>query len=136
MDDPRAFGISCFAKCIRSASIFLKHASDESKAFRTLLTKPWSFVARSNVLHLNDSESSSLYVVDIPRFAYLIQYDPLVDLKVSPIDELAAKQILEDNPDLKLDVNSLLSMVHLILYQSYEIQVRDQHAVCAAKLSN
>ena len=87
------------------------------------------------VLHLNDPDSSSLYAIDIPRFASLIQYDPLVDLQVLAIDELTAKRMLEDNPDLKLDVNTLLSMVHLILYQSYEIQVHDQQAVWAAEIS-
>ncbi len=87
------------------------------------------------ILHLNDSDSSSLYVVDILRFASLIQYEPLVDLQVLAIDEAAAKRLLEDNPDLKLDVGTLLSMVHLILYQSYEIQIHDQSAVWAAKLS-
>jgi hypothetical protein len=87
------------------------------------------------VLHLDDSDSGSLYVIDIPRFASLVQYDPLVDLQVLAIDEATAKRMLEDNPDLKLDVNTLLSMVHLILYQSYEIQVHNQNAVWAAKLS-
>ena len=87
------------------------------------------------VLHLNDSDSSSLYAIDIPRFASLIQYDPLVDLQVLAIDELTAKRMLEDNPGLKLDVNTLLSMVHFIPYQSYEIQVHDQQAAWAAEIS-
>ena len=88
------------------------------------------------VLHLNDQDSRSLYIVDIPRFASLIQYDPLVDLQVLAIDEVAAKRMLEDNPDLKVDVNTLLSMVHLILYQSYEIQIHDRHAVWTVKFSS
>lgn len=87
------------------------------------------------VLHLNDQDSRSLYIVDIPRFASLIQYDPLVDLQVSAIDEVTAKRMMEDNPDLKLDVSTLLSLVRITLYQSYEIQVRNQNAVWAAKLS-
>jgi len=88
------------------------------------------------ILHLNDPDSSSLYTIDIPRFASIVQYDPLVDLQVSAIDEESAKRMLEDNPDLKVDVGALLSMVHLTLYQSYEIQVRNQNAVWAAKLSS
>jgi len=58
-----------------------------------------------------------------------------VDLQVLAIDEATARRILEENPDLKLDVDALLSMVNLILYQSYEIQVHDQQAVWAAKIS-
>jgi hypothetical protein len=88
------------------------------------------------ILHLNDPDSSSLYTIDIPRFASIVQYDPLVNLQVSAIDEESAKRMLEDNPDLKVDVGALLSMVHLTLYQSYEIQVRNQNAVWAAKLSS
>ncbi len=87
------------------------------------------------VLHLNDQDSRSLYIVDVLRFASLIQYDPLTDLQVSAIDEVTAKRMLKDNPGLKLDVNTLQSMVHLTLYQSYEIQVHDQKAVWAAKFS-
>jgi len=59
-----------------------------------------------------------------------------VDLQVLAIDEVAAKRMLEDNPDLKVDVNTLLSMVHLILYQSYEIQIHDRHAVWTVKFSS
>lgn len=88
------------------------------------------------VLYLNDPDLSSLYVVDVPRFVSLVQYDPLVDLQVLAIDEITAKRMLEDNPDLKLDVNTLLSMVHIILYQSYDVQVHDQHAVWATRFSS
>ncbi|MCW4011781.1 MAG: hypothetical protein NWF07_02185 [Candidatus Bathyarchaeota archaeon] len=88
------------------------------------------------VLHLGDSTSNCLYVVDIPRFAALVQYDPKVDLQVLAIDEAAAKQILENNPDLKLDISTILSKVHLFLYQSYEIQVLDQKAVWSTKFSS
>ncbi|RAL70560.1 hypothetical protein C1G86_0936 [Dehalococcoides mccartyi] len=87
------------------------------------------------VLHLNDQDTKNLYIVDIPRFASLIQYDPPVDLQVSALGEVTARRMVKDNPDLKLDVNTLLSMVHLTLYQSYEIQVHDQKAVWAAKFS-
>ncbi|MDD5702687.1 MAG: hypothetical protein PHU23_11635 [Dehalococcoidales bacterium] len=87
------------------------------------------------VLHLNDQDSRSLYIVDIPLFASLIQYDPLVDLQVSEIDEVTAKRMLDDNPDFKLDVGTLISMVHLVLYQSYVIQIHDREAVWAAKFS-
>jgi hypothetical protein len=87
------------------------------------------------VLYLNDPDLDSLYIVDVTRFASLVQYDPLVDLRVLAIDEGSAKRMLEDNADLKLDVNALLSMVHLILYQSYEIQIHDRNAVWAAKVS-
>jgi hypothetical protein len=88
------------------------------------------------ILHLNDPDLDSLYVVDVPKFASLVQYDPIVDLKVLTIDEVTAKHMLEDNPNLKLDVDSLLSMVRLILYQSYEIQIHDRKAVWAAKFSS
>jgi len=87
------------------------------------------------IFHLNEPSLHSLYAIDVPRFASLIQYDPIVDLRVSAIDEVAAKQLLKNNPNLKSDVSTLLSMVHLILYQSYEIQVSNQYAVWAAKLS-
>jgi hypothetical protein len=86
------------------------------------------------VLHLNDLDSNSLYVTDVPRFASLIQYDPQVDLLVSAMDEESAIRMLENNPDPKLDMGTLLSMVHLVLYQSYEIKVHDQHAIWSAKL--
>ena len=85
------------------------------------------------VLYLNDQDLNSLYVVDVPRFASLVQYSPLVDLHVLPIDEETAKRILADKPDLKLDMNTLRSMVHLTLYQSYQIQINDQCAVWATK---
>lgn len=88
------------------------------------------------VLYLNEPDLNNLYIVDVPRFASLVQYDPLADLHVLAIDEAAAGRMLEDNPDLKLDLNTLLSMVHLILYQSYEIQIHDRHAVWAAKFSS
>jgi hypothetical protein len=88
------------------------------------------------ILHLNDPDLDSLYVVDLPKFASLVQYDPIVDLKVLAIDEVTAKQMLEDNPDFKLDVNSLFSMVRLILNQSYEIQIHEQKAVWAARFSS
>ena len=39
------------------------------------------------VLYLNDQDLNSLYVVDVPRFASLVQYSPQVDLHVLPIDE-------------------------------------------------
>jgi len=87
------------------------------------------------VLYYNDPDLSSLYVVDIPSFASLVQYDPLVDLQVLSIDEETARRILEESPDLKLDEDALLSMVNLILYQSYEIQVNDQQATWAAEIS-
>jgi len=87
------------------------------------------------VLHLNDQDSMSLYVVDVPRFASLIQYDPVVDLQVSAIDEETAKEMLQSQPDLPWDENTLLSMVRLTLWQSYEIQVHDRSAVWATKLS-
>jgi len=85
------------------------------------------------VLYLNDQDLNSLYVVDVPRFATLVQYSPLVDLKVLPIDEETAKRILEDKPDLKIDMRTLRSMVYLTLYQSYQIQINDQRAVWATK---
>jgi hypothetical protein len=88
------------------------------------------------VLYLNELDLNNLYVVDAPRFASLIQYDPIINLHVLSIDEAAAGRMLEDDPDLKLDVNTLLSMVNLILYQSYEIQIHDRHAVWAAKFSS
>ena len=88
------------------------------------------------VLYLNEPDSNNLYIVDVPRFAALVQYDPQADLNVLAIDEAAVGRMLEDNPDLKLDLNTLLSMVHLILYQSYEIQIHDRHAVWAAKFSS
>ena len=56
-------------------------------------------------------------------------------MHVLAIDEATVKHILEDKSDLSLDMSTLLSMVHLILYQSYEIQIRDRHAVWAAKFS-
>jgi len=87
------------------------------------------------VLYLNDQDLNSLYIVDVPRFALLVQYYPLVDLHVSAIDEATAKQILEDNPDLSLDTCALRSIVHLTLYQSYEIQIHDRHVVWSAKFS-
>ena len=89
----------------------------------------------SVVLYLDESELNSLYVIDVPQFASVIQYDPLVDLHVLAIDEATAKHMLEDKSDLSLDMSTLLSMVRLILYQSYEIQIRDRHAVWAAKFS-
>lgn len=88
------------------------------------------------VLYLNDPDLHDLYVVDLPRFASLVQYNPPVDLQVSTIDETAANRILENNSDIKFDINTLLSMVNLILYQSYEIQIHDRRAVWAIKFSS
>ena len=84
---------------------------------------------------MNDQDLNSLYVVESSRFATLVQYCPLVDLHVLAIDEATAKRILEDRPDLELDMSALRSVVHLTLYQSYEIQIHDRHAVWAAKFS-
>jgi hypothetical protein len=72
----------------------------------------------------------------VPRLATLVQFHPLVDLNIVAIDEARAKQMLEERPDLELDMNALRSMVHLTLYQSYEIQIHDRHAVWAAKFSS
>lgn len=87
------------------------------------------------VLYLNDEDLNSLYIVNLPRFASLVQYDPRVDLHILAIDEAIAKHMLEDKPDLGLDMSTLLSMVRLTLYQSYEIQIHDQQAVWAATFS-
>lgn len=92
--------------------------------------------ANCPVLYLNDQDLNSLYVVDVARFATLVQYNPSVDLHVLPIDEATAKRISEDKPDLKLDMSALRSMVHLVLYQSYEIQIHDRYAVWATKFSS
>ncbi len=88
------------------------------------------------ILYLNEPDFNNLYVIDVPRFASLVQYDPVADLHVLAIDEVTAEHMLEDNPDQKFELNTLLSMVHLILYQSYEIQIHDRHAVWAAKLAS
>jgi hypothetical protein len=88
------------------------------------------------VLYINDHDLDSLYVVDVQRFAKLVQLDPLVELSIQSIDEARAKRMLEDRPDLKLDINALRSMVHLRLYQSYGFEIRDQHAIWAAKFSS
>jgi hypothetical protein len=45
-------------------------------------------------IHLNDLGVNGLYVVDIPRVGCLVQYVPLVDLRVSSIDEVSAKQLI------------------------------------------
>jgi len=88
------------------------------------------------VLYLNEPDLNNLYIVDVPRFASLVQYTPQADLHVLAIDKAAAERMLEDHPELKLDLNDLLSMVHLTLYQSYEIQIHDQQAIWAAKFSS
>lgn len=87
------------------------------------------------VLYLNHRNLNSLYVLDLPRFATLVQFHPLVDLKVLAIDEARAKGILEEKPDLKLDLNTLRSMVHLRLFQSYDFEIHERHAVWTAKFS-
>lgn len=87
------------------------------------------------VLYVKDHDLNSLYVVDVQRFAKLVQFDPLVELSIQPIDEARAKQMLEDRSDLKLEMNALRSMVHLRLYQSYTFEIHDQHAIWAAKFS-
>ena len=87
------------------------------------------------VLYVNDLDLNSLYVVDVQRFAKLVQFDPLVELSIQPIDDARAKQMLEDRPDLKLDINALQSMVHVRLYQSYGFEIRDRHAVWVTKFS-
>jgi len=87
------------------------------------------------ILYLKDSDLGALYVVDLPHFASLIQYDPEVDLHVLAIDEEMAIRILEDNPNIKLGIKALLSRVNLKLYQSYDLEIHDQKAVWAAKFS-
>jgi hypothetical protein len=85
------------------------------------------------VLYINNVDLNSLYVVDVQRFAKLVQFDPLVELSIEPIDGARAKQMLEARPDLKLEMNALRSMAHLRLYQSYSFEIQNRHAVWAAK---
>jgi hypothetical protein len=87
------------------------------------------------VLYLGDQESNRMYVVDVPRFATLVQFVPVVELHVEAVDEARARRILEERPDLKLDMDTLRSMAHLRLYQSYEFQIHDRSTVWEAKFS-
>lgn len=86
------------------------------------------------VLYINDPELNSIYVVDLSKFASLVQYDPLVNLNVLPIDEAMAQRIVTERTD-NLDLETLLSRVQLLLYQSYEIEVADRQAIWGATLS-
>ncbi len=79
--------------------------------------------------------STVSYVVDVPKFATLVQFDPPLELQVKAIDDEQAGQILQERPELGLDMQALRSRVALRLYQSYAFDVRDQHAVWSAKLS-
>ncbi len=88
------------------------------------------------VLYINDGGLNSLYVVDVPRLATLVQFHPLVDLHVLAIDQERARTILEERPDLKLDLNTVRSMVHLRLYQSYAFETHEPQAVWVANFSD
>ena len=87
------------------------------------------------VLYINNYDLNSLYVVDVQRFAKLVQFDPMVELSIQTMDEAKAQHMLEDKPGLKLDLNDLRCVVHLRLYQSYGFEIQDRHAVWAAKFS-
>ncbi|MCH7738178.1 MAG: hypothetical protein IH872_12355 [Chloroflexi bacterium] len=84
------------------------------------------------VLHLGNTELNQVFVVDVQKFASLVQFDPQVDLHVLPIDEATARQIVERRPDLTLDL--LRSMVQFTLYQSYDFEVADPKAIWGSKL--
>jgi hypothetical protein len=122
--------------------------TDVIVAFEKALTTPgWELTGdlRTNwilglhgtcpVLYFREQDLNSLYVLDVPRFATLVQFDPLVELHVEAVDEARARRILEERRDLKLDMDTLRSMAHLRLYQSYEFEINDRSAVWEAKLS-
>lgn len=89
----------------------------------------------SPVLYFGEQGVNSLYVVDVQRFATLVQFEPLVYLQVKAVDEAEAREMLARRPDLGLDMDALRSEAHLLLYQSYEFEIHDRGAVWAAKVS-
>jgi len=122
--------------------------TDVIVAFEKALTTPgWELTSdlRTNwilglhgtcpVLFFREQDLNSLNVLDVPRFATLVQFDPLVELHLEAVDEARARRILEERPDLELDMDTLRSMAHLRLYQSYEFEINDRSVVWEAKLS-
>ena len=88
------------------------------------------------ILYIKNKDLKTLFVVDVRRFASLLQYEPLVDLNVSLIGKETLNQILENNKDRTLDMGTLHSKVHLTLYQSYQIQIHEQYAIWATKFKS
>lgn len=88
------------------------------------------------VLYLRDDDLSSLYVLDVRQFAMLRQFEPAVDLEVEAVEERQARQILEERPDIQVDLETLLAMAHLRLYQSYDFEIYIPEAVWAAWLAD
>lgn len=95
----------------------------------------WIYGIHENsiVLHMGNSELNMVFVVDLSKFASLVQFDPLVDLRVLAIESKAATEIAKARPELSLDM--LRSMVQFHLYQSYDIEVVELQAIWAAKFS-
>jgi len=138
--------------CARERSLIILATNLDTETIvslnKTLTTAGWEvgYELRTNwilgkhegcpILYLNEPDLNNLYVIDVPRFASLVQYDPEADLHVLAINEITAKRMLEDDPGLKLDLNTLLSMVNLTLYQSYEIEIHNRHAVWTTKFSS
>jgi hypothetical protein len=66
----------------------------------------------------------------------LRQFEPAVDLEVEAVEERQARQILEERPDIQVDLETLLAMAHLRLYQSYDFEIYIPEAVWAAWLAD
>ncbi len=88
------------------------------------------------IVHLDESTHPALYVVNIPRFARLVQYGQ-PQFTVDPIDESKAKEILErqHNEDINPEsIRSLRLSVWMRLYESWKFDARDVTAVAYAPL--
>lgn len=77
------------------------------------------------LLYIRDATPSRIYAVDLPKFATLYQYAPAAELTIEDVS-------LSDA--MRQSIVNHTNEVHLRLYQSYEVDVRDPRAVWAANL--
>ena len=89
------------------------------------------------ILHIAESTESSLFVVDVPRFARLIQHGT-PQFHVDEIDEKRAQEILSKLPDQSAGPDPVRAMrlkVWMRLYESWSFDLLDERAAAHAALA-
>ncbi len=97
------------------------------------------------ILQIGDTDESQLYVVDVAKFATLTQHGEDAEISIEEFDQSRARELLEQRPDLVSvpqnvwdtpdeRLRQLQLHVGLLLYESYELEVRDPNAVFSAAL--
>jgi len=98
------------------------------------------------ILHIPESPSPGLYVVDLARFATLTEYGEKPDFELEAIDDVRARDLLQRNPNLVPDsptgphsesekARELQLKVFLKLYETYKLSVLDRNAVAGCPLT-